>query len=122
MPTATTMTRAERNARLEEGLCVAMALSDDKADMRALLDKVRDLSHEYRDGRLFVGSGARPKWELRESKNATHYCKCPDFAFKQRPGRAGSYCKHLYFALALGLDIPKTEDLDARAAGVDKEH
>lgn len=118
-----TVTRAERDARLEAGLRVALALADDGAEMRAMLRKVRDLSHEYRDGRLFVGSGTRPKWELRESKHGTYYCKCPDFAFKQRPGRAGSYCKHLVFALTLELAIPRTEDLDARSAGgVDKEH
>ena len=108
----------EKRERLLQGLRLSLMLADDDPEMRSLIDKVAALSHEARDGRLFIGSGVaqgKKGWEARRSKNDTTYCKCPNFAFEQRPGKAGSLCKHLMYALALGLDIPKTEDIQGRA-------
>ena len=110
-----TMTMDQKRKALAEGIQVAMALGENDAEMRKLLAKVTKLSHEFRDGgHLFVGSGVdagRAGHEQRESKTGNLYCKCPNFAFKQRPGKADSFCKHLVYAVALELDIPKTEDL-----------
>lgn len=115
---ASTMTREEKMRRLEDGLRVAMALSDGgdgDADMRKLLRKLRDLDHEFRvddkgNRRLYVGSSAdRSKWhEVRESKSGSVYCKCPNHAFKR--ARNGDVCKHVVYAQALGLDVPRTAD------------
>ncbi len=111
----TTMSMAEKRQALTEGIQVMMSLGENQAEMRKLLDKVVKLSHRLdADGHLFVGSGVdqgKKGHELRESKTGNHYCKCPNFAFKQRPGKADSLCKHLVYALALELEIPKTEDL-----------
>ena len=104
----------EKRERLLQGLRVSLMLGDDDPEQRALLDKIAALSHVVREGHLFVGSGiaqGKKGHELRTSRNGTVYCKCPNFAFEQRPGKAGSFCKHLVYALALGLEIPKTEDL-----------
>ena len=109
-----TMTMAEKRQALSDGIQVAMALGENDSEARKLLAKVMKLSHEFRDGHLFVGSGVdagKAGHEQRESKTGNLYCKCPNFAFKQRPGKADSYCKHLVYAIALELDIPKTEDL-----------
>lgn len=110
------MAREEKRARLQDGLRVAMALSDDSdADMRRLLSKLEQLDHEYRvddagNRRLYVGSSAdRDKWwEARESKAGTVYCKCPNHAFQR--ARSGDVCKHVVYVEALGLDVPRTAD------------
>lgn len=113
---ADTMTREEKRALLQDGLQVAMALSDDSdADMRKLLNKLLQLDHEYRvddkgNRRLYVGSSAdRSKWwESRRSKSDTVYCKCPNHAFKR--ARSGDVCKHVVYVETLGLDVPCTTD------------
>lgn len=113
---AGTMTQEEKMRLLEDGLRVAMVLSDDaESDMRKLLHKLRNLDHEFRvdeksNRRLYVGSSAdRSKWhEARESKSGSVYCKCPNHAFKR--ARNGDVCKHVVYVQALGLDVPRTAD------------
>lgn len=109
------LTGEAKMRQLEEGIEVMMSLSESKAELRKLLTKVKKLSHRFDDeGKLFVGSGVedgKKGHELRRSKTGNDYCKCPNFAFKQRPGKADSLCKHLIYAYALELEIPKTEDL-----------
>ncbi len=114
----TKMSKSEKRALLLDGLKVSMLLADDDPEMKKLLAKCVKLDHEYRedsDGnrRLFVGSSPdRSKWwELRTSKNDTLYCKCPNFAHHCRPGKDDTYCKHLVYAVALDLEIPRTEDM-----------
>lgn len=91
-------------------LKVALMMADDDPEICKLLDKVASLKHEYRDGHLLVGSGA-PRWEVRRAKSGNVYCKCPAYAFKDRAGKGSGLCKHMVYALALGLEIPSTEDL-----------
>lgn len=109
------LTGTEKMVALEEGIKVMMCLSENDGELRKLLTKVKKLSHRTDDdGKLFVGSGVedgKKGHELRQSKTGNDYCKCPNFAFKQRPGKADSLCKHLIYAYALELEIPKTEDL-----------
>lgn len=113
---ADTMTREEKRAKLTDGLRVAMVLADEsESDMRKLLSKLMDLDHEYRvddkgNQRLYVGSSAdRTKWwESRESKAGTVYCKCPNHAYQR--AKADDVCKHVIYALALTLEVPRTAD------------
>jgi hypothetical protein len=109
------MTTTEKMKQLDEGIRVMMCLTESDAELRKLLTKVKKLSHAFdADGHLFVGSGVdagKKGHELRQSKTGNDYCKCPNFAFKQRPGKADSLCKHLVYAYALELEIPRTEDL-----------
>ena len=111
-----TTTREEKRQRLTEGLQVAMVLADDTdADMRKLLSKLLHLDHESRadeqgNQRLYIGTSADHSkwWEVRESKAGTTYCKCPNHAFKR--AKNDDVCKHVVYALALGLEVPRTAD------------
>jgi hypothetical protein len=114
--TTNAMTQEEKRQRLTDGLQVAMALADDTdSDMRKLLSKLLHFNHEYRadaaeNQRLYIGTSAdREKWwEVRESKAGTTYCKCPNHAFKR--SRNDDVCKHVVYALALTLEVPRTAD------------
>jgi hypothetical protein len=108
------VTLDERREQMRRNLKIAFMMGDNDPEIKNLLDKVLPLRHEFREGKLYVGSALPAKWELRESKTGTKYCKCPAFAFRSRPGRGDGLCKHLIYALASGLDIPKTEDLVAK--------
>lgn len=110
-----TLTGAAKIQALEEGIKVMMCVTENDGELRKLLTKVKKLSHRYDDeGRLFVGSGVedgKKGHELRQSKTDNDYCKCPNFAYKQRPGKEDSLCKHLIYAYALDLTIPRTDEL-----------
>lgn len=115
---ATIMSREEKRALLIDGLKVSLMLADNDAEMRKLLPKLVKLSHEYRtdengNRRLYIGSSPnRSKWhEARTSKNETLWCRCPNFAHVCRPGKEDTLCKHLMYATALDLDVPRTEDM-----------
>jgi len=108
------ITLSERREQMRRNLKIALMMGEDDPEMKKLIDKVMPLRHEYRDDKLFVGSETPAKWELRESKTGTKYCKCPAYAFRQRPGRGDGLCKHLIYALAMGLEIPKTEDVNGK--------
>lgn len=105
------ITLDDRRKQMERNLKIALMMGDADPEIKKLIDKVLPLRHEYREGKLFVGSENPAKWELRESKTGTKYCKCPAFSFRERPGKGDGLCKHLLYALASGLDIPKTEDV-----------
>jgi hypothetical protein len=100
---ATIMSREEKRALLIDGLKVSLMLADNDAEMRKL----------YGNRRLYVGSSPnRSKWhEARTSKNETLWCRCPNFAHVCRPGKEDTLCKHLMYATALDLDVPRTEDM-----------
>ena len=114
MPTPTPMTPAERRKFLERNLRIALMMSENDPEAKKLVDKILPLQHEIRDGHMFVGSEYPPKWEVRKSKSGSHYCKCPAFSFRERPGRGDGMCKHLLYALASDLEIPATEEFAAK--------
>jgi hypothetical protein len=104
----------------ERNIKIALLFGNEDPDFRLevekLIKRVRNLNHEYRDGRLYIGSSENSlKWhEVRQSVNDTTYCKCPTYGFRKRPGKGDGLCKHLIYAIGHGLEIPKTEDLKAR--------
>jgi hypothetical protein len=100
----------EKRAFLERNLRITLMMGDNDPEVKKLTDKILDLKHEFRDGHLFVGSEIPAKWEVRKSKTGTVYCKCPAFAFRQRPGRGDGLCKHILYAMASDTEIPATED------------
>jgi len=110
MATASRSERDARRAKVREALKAMMVFSDDDPEVAKFSEKVAELRHEYREGRLFVGKDSPPKHEIRRSKTGNVYCRCPDFAFRQREGRAGGtgVCKHVAFALCMDLEIPAT--------------
>jgi hypothetical protein len=106
MPSATD----EKRKLMERNFRVLFMLGDNDPEMKKLIEKVLPLQHEFRDGRLYVGSEYPPKHEVRRSKTGNVYCKCPAFAFRERPGRGSGQCKHSLYAQACDIEIPTTED------------
>lgn len=108
MTTMTRSEREERRAKVREALQVMLMMSDGDPEIEKFADKICELRHEYRDGHLFVGKDSPPKHEIRRSKTGNVYCKCPDFAFRQRSGKGSGVCKHVAYALCMDLEVPTT--------------
>lgn len=105
--------KEEKRSKVRQALKVMLMMTDDDPEIHKFADKVCELRHEYRDGHLFVGKDTPPKHEIRRSKAGNVYCKCPDFAFRQREGKLGTgVCKHVAFALCMELEIPTTGEED----------
>jgi hypothetical protein len=108
-------------AKFERNIKIALLFGNEDPDFRAevekLIKRVRNLNHEYRDGRLYVGSSANSlKWhEVRQSVNDTVYCKRPTYGFRRRPGKGDGLCKHIIYVIGHELEIPNTADLKTRA-------
>jgi len=102
--------RAERKRKVKEALKVMLMMADDDPEMHKFADRVSVLVHEYRDGKLYVGKEFPPKYEVRRAKSGNLWCRCPDFAFRQREGLEGAtgLCKHLAYAACMDLEIPTT--------------
>jgi len=105
-------------AEFERNIKIALLFGNDDPDFRTevekLISRVGKLNHEYRDGKLYVGSHANPlKWhEIRQSVNNTVYCKCPTYGFRRRPGKGDGLCKHVIYSIGHEIEIPKTADLN----------
>lgn len=96
--------------KIRRNLKTMLLMGDDDSDMKAFADKVCKLQHQFRDGKLYVGTDFPPKHEVRKSaKTGDPWCRCPDFAFRSRKG--GGLCKHLVYAQAAELEIPTTGDV-----------
>ena len=111
MPTMT-----ERREQMSRNLRIGLMMGDDDPELKQLMNKVLPLMHEYREGKLYVGSEKPAKHEVRESKQGTKYCKCPAYQFRERPGKGDGLCKHLIYCLAMDLDIPVTETPEKKKA------
>lgn len=102
--------RPEEREKILRNLKVMLMLGDDDPELKKFAEKICGLVHEFRDGRLFVGSDFPPKHEVRRSaKTGAPWCRCPDFAFRSR--KDGGLCKHLVYAQVAELEIPITGEV-----------
>jgi len=101
--------KAERKKKVKEALKVMLMMADDDPEMHKFADRVAVLVHEHKDGKLYVGR-KKPTYEIRRAKSGNLWCRCPDFAFRQREGKEGGtgVCKHIAYALCMDLEIPTT--------------
>jgi len=102
--------KAERKKKVKEALRVMLMMADDDPEMHKFADRVSVLMHQYEDGKLYVGRNEKRTYEVRRAKSGNLWCRCPDFAFRQREGKEGGtgVCKHIAYALCMDLEIPTT--------------
>lgn len=88
------------------------------AEIHKLTQKLLPLNYETREGRLYVGSGNPPNWEVQRGGDDKVMCGCPDWKFHSKKKGGDGQCKHTLLALALDLEIPYSDAAEKKKSTV----